>query len=328
MRPKKSTYSNSLIVVVRDWDSEHQHAWLSCGNPRAQYGGAHVSVQYANGAGVALAKCWRNDPPRREDLHYTSVIRTSKLGITAGGLRPENMTEERQEHVLTADSPEECDTWDVWVAELETVRQTPAQRLERSRGPRTRLLLNDHPGHGRPVSLTILEEAMSKKRTAKSTILAASPMIHEPGILPSRIVIRDMGDQHVVHTEVFEPEKEPWYHQGDYFPKRRDPPITEASDLAALCKAWARFEERVRRSLRMDPSPVKRLAQASDIAETIIKTLLPDDEDDCRDLINDDYQLKSDIETFEHFTGKVIQPEDDLPILGDETEMEDIEWSL
>jgi len=35
---------------------------------------------------------------------------------------------------------------------------------------------------------------------------------------------------------------------------------------------------------------------------------LPDDEDDCRDLIDDDYQLKSDIETFEHFTGKVIRP--------------------
>jgi hypothetical protein len=56
-------------------------------------------------------------------LHYTSVTRTSKLGITAGGLRPENMTEERQEHVLEADPAEECDAWDVWVAELETVRQ-------------------------------------------------------------------------------------------------------------------------------------------------------------------------------------------------------------
>ncbi len=121
--PKKSTYSNSLIVVVRDWDEEHQHAWLSCGNPRASYGGAHVSVQYANGAGVALAKCWRNDAPRREDVRYTSVIRTSNLSITAGGLRPENMTEERQERVLTADSADECDAWDVWAEELETVRQ-------------------------------------------------------------------------------------------------------------------------------------------------------------------------------------------------------------
>jgi hypothetical protein len=61
--PKKSTYSNSLIVVVRDWDTEHQHAWLSCGNSRAQYGGAHVSVQYANGAGLALAQCRRHVCP-------------------------------------------------------------------------------------------------------------------------------------------------------------------------------------------------------------------------------------------------------------------------
>ena len=121
--PKKTTYSNSLIVVVRERDPEHQHAWLSSGNQRAAYGGAHVGVQYANGTGVALAKCWRNDPPRREDLHYTSVIRTSNLGITAGGLRPENMTEERKERVLTANSAEECDAWDVWVEELETVRQ-------------------------------------------------------------------------------------------------------------------------------------------------------------------------------------------------------------
>ena len=139
---------------------------------------------------------------------------------------------------------------------------------------------------------------MSKKRTAKPTIVAASPMVHEPGVLPYRIVIRDLGDQFVVHTEVFEPDKEPWYHQGDYFPKRSDAPTAEESDAAALRKAWARFEERARRSLRMDPPPAKRLAEVADIAETIIKTLLPDDEDDCRDMINDDYQLKSDIETF------------------------------
>jgi hypothetical protein len=60
---------------------------------------------------------------------------------------------------------------------------------------------------------------MSKKRTAETKIVAASPVVHESGMLPYRIVIRDLGDQHVEHTEVFEPGKEPWYHQGDYFPK-------------------------------------------------------------------------------------------------------------
>jgi hypothetical protein len=45
-------------------------------------------------------------------------------------------------------------------------------------------------------------------------------------------------------------------------------------------------------------------------------------------VINGDYKRKSDIETFEHVTRKVIQPEDDEPIHGDEIEMEDIERSL
>jgi hypothetical protein len=122
-KPHKSIYRGSTTVVVRDWDTEHQHAWLSSGEPRSRYGGAHVYVEYANGAGLALAKCWRPDAPRREDFRYTSVIRTSNLGITAGGLLPENMSERREERVFEADPVEECDAWDVWVEELETVRQ-------------------------------------------------------------------------------------------------------------------------------------------------------------------------------------------------------------
>jgi hypothetical protein len=169
---------------------------------------------------------------------------------------------------------------------------------------------------------------MKKQRTAESKIVATSPMVHEPGMLPYRIVIRDLGDQFVVHTEVFEPDKKPWYHQGDYFPKQNDAPTAEESEAAPLRKAWARFEERARCSLHMDPPPAKRLAEVTDIAETIIKTLLPDDEDDCRDLINDDYQLECAIETFEYFTGKVIHPEDHIPVLGDEIELENIERSI
>jgi hypothetical protein len=33
------------------------------------------------------------------------------------------MTEEREQHVLEADSPEEVAAWDVWYEELETIRQ-------------------------------------------------------------------------------------------------------------------------------------------------------------------------------------------------------------
>jgi hypothetical protein len=36
---------------------------------------------------------------------------------------------------------------------------------------------------------------------------------------PHRVRLR-CGDQHVVHTQFLEPDKKPWYHQGDYFPKR------------------------------------------------------------------------------------------------------------
>ena len=171
-------------------------------------------------------------------------------------------------------------------------------------------------------------EAMKTQRIEEAAIIAASPVVHEQGVLPHRIVVRDLGDQHVVHTQVLEPGKHPWYHQGDYFPKRSEATTATESDADALRKAWARFEERARHSLRMDLPPAKLLAEVSDIAETIINSLLPDDEEDRRNLIDDNYQLKSDIGTFEELTGKVIQPEDDLPILGDEFEMEDIDRSL
>ncbi len=105
-----------------------------------------------------------------------------------------------------------------------------------------------------------------------------------------------------------EPGKKPWYHQGDYFPKRGDAPTAEESDAESLRKAWARFEERARRSLCMVPPPARRLTEVSDIAESIINTLLPDDEDDRRDLIGADYQLESDIETFQQLTSNSSSP--------------------
>ena len=47
-----------------------------------------------------------------------------------------------------------------------------------------------------------------------------------------------------------------------------------------------------------------------------------------RDVIDDDYQLQSDIETFERLTGKAIPSQDSPPSLGDEMEMEDMERSI
>ena len=61
---------------------------------------------------------------------------------------------------------------------------------------------------------------MSKTRTEKSTIVATSPVVHEPCVLPYRLEMRDLGDQYVVHTEVFEHGKESWHHHGDCFGSR------------------------------------------------------------------------------------------------------------
>ncbi len=169
---------------------------------------------------------------------------------------------------------------------------------------------------------------MTKQNSEDPRIVAASPLVHEPGLLPYRIVIRGLGDEFVVHTEVLGNGKKPWYHQVEYFPKRSGVPTAAESDSEALRKAWARFEERVRRSLRMEPPPDRRLAEVSYIAESIINSLLPDDEDDRRKFISDDYQLESDIETFQQLTGKAIQPEDGESILSDETELEDIKRSV
>jgi hypothetical protein len=102
--------------------------------------------------------------------------------------------------------------------------------------------------------------------------------------------------------------KKPWHHQGDYFPKRCAAAIVGESDAETLRKAWARFEERARRSLHMEPPPTKRLAEVSEIAESIISTLPPDDEDDRRDPIGDDYQLESDIETLQQLTSNSSSP--------------------
>jgi hypothetical protein len=78
----------------------------------------------------------------------------------------------------------------------------------------------------------------------------------------------------------------------------------------------------------MEPPPARKLAEMAGIAESNINALLPDDEDDRRDLIDDDYQLRSHIETYEELTGKKIQPEDGEPSLGNDIEIEDIERSF
>ena len=140
------------------------------------------------------------------------------------------------------------------------------------------------------------------------TVIAASPMVKGSCEVPHRIVIRDLGDKYFVHMQIFDGAQKPYFHQGDYFTKTNDSaPIAHAPAAEAPCKAWARFEERVRRTLQL-PSTDHQLKQLADIAESIINTLLGDDEEDRCDQFENDYQLDSDVETFESLTGKKIRP--------------------
>jgi hypothetical protein len=140
------------------------------------------------------------------------------------------------------------------------------------------------------------------------TVIAASPMVKGSCEVPHRIVIRDLGDKYVVHMQIFDGAQKPYFHQGDYFVKTNDSaPIAHPPAAEALCKAWARFEERVRRTLQL-PSTDHQLKQLADNAEAIINTLLGDDEEDRCDQFENDYQLDSDVETFENRTGKRIRP--------------------
>ena len=148
----------------------------------------------------------------------------------------------------------------------------------------------------------------SEMTAVDNTIIAASPMVQGSRESPHRIVIRDLGDKYVVHMQIFDGVQKPYFDQGDYFVKTYDSaPIAHPPSAEGLCKAWARFEERVRRTLQME-SLEHKLKEVADIAETIITYLLPDDEDNCRDTFENDYQLDSDVETFESLTGKKIRP--------------------
>ena len=73
-------------------------------------------------------------------------------------------------------------------------------------------------------------------------IIAASPIIPADGVtLAHRIVIRDLGDEYVVHTMCFDGTRRS-FSWGYYVRKK---------DQNALAKAWANFERRARRTLNL-----------------------------------------------------------------------------
>ena len=245
------------------------------------------------------------------------------------GKKPEYGEEEH--HVLKADPPEEIAAWDVWVEELKTVRELLLDVWNAPQKP-----LRAEPitqGHGRPMTCTARHQLAWRNPCRISTLTNQESSRHRPWST-NRACCRTGSSSATWATSTsstprsWSPARSPGITRAITSPSGVMRRRAEESDAEALRKAWARFEERARRSLRMEPPPAKRLAEVADIAETIINALLPEDEDDRREFIDDDYQLESDIETFEELTGKVIQPEDDEPILGDEIELEDIERSL
>ena len=147
----------------------------------------------------------------------------------------------------------------------------------------------------------------SEMTAVDKTIIAASPMFQGAAECPHRIVIRDLGDQYVVHTQIFDGVQKPYFHQGDYFVKKNDSAPVGHPPADALCKAWARFEERTRRTMQM-PSLQDRLNRMQELAETIITLSLPDDEENCLEFIKGDPELQQAISDWEGLTGKDLWP--------------------
>ncbi len=61
----------------------------------------------------------------------------------------------------------------------------------------------------------------SEMMAIDKSIIAASPMVQGSCECPHRIVIRDLGDKYVVHTQLFDGVQRPHFHAGDYFVKTR-----------------------------------------------------------------------------------------------------------
>jgi hypothetical protein len=106
-------------------------------------------------------------------------------------------------------------------------------------------------------------------------IIAASPIIAaDGGTLAHRIVIRDLGDEYVVHTMCFDGSIRS-FNWGYYVHKR---------DQNALAKAWVNFERRARRTLNLafeddifDDEDGEEFAEGDDPAVSNQHSLIADD---------------------------------------------------
>jgi hypothetical protein len=85
-------------------------------------------------------------------------------------------------------------------------------------------------------------------------IIAMSPTVPaSEHTLAYRIVIRDLGDQYVVHQQVFErnPRDGHYFTTGNYFQRRREVESSDTPDWEALRAAYAKFDELSRNILNV-----------------------------------------------------------------------------
>ena len=148
----------------------------------------------------------------------------------------------------------------------------------------------------------------SEMTAVDKTIIAASPMVQGSCESPHRIVIRDLGDQYVVHMQIFDGVQKPYFYQGDYFVKTNDSAPIAHPPAPRLCARRGRASRSVLDAPCRCASLERQVKEVADIAETIINYLMGDDEEHRRDEFENDYQLDSDVETFENLTGKKIRP--------------------
>ena len=148
----------------------------------------------------------------------------------------------------------------------------------------------------------------SEMTAVDKTIIAASPMVQGSCECPHRIVIRDLGDQYVVHMQIFDGVQKPYFHQGDYFVKTNDSAPIAHPPRPRLCARRGRASRSVLDARCRCAQLERQVKEVADIAETIINYLMGDDEEHRRDEFENDYQLDSDVETFENLTGKKIRP--------------------
>jgi hypothetical protein len=85
-------------------------------------------------------------------------------------------------------------------------------------------------------------------------IIASSPIVREGGCQPYRIVIRDLGNEFVVHTQVLPTVGGTSYMWGHYFRKDCSGIPSEESEKTALRKSWLDFEKRSRDALSVSTS--------------------------------------------------------------------------